>query len=244
MKAKTIKKICNNKFHHWLMTIPNEGNEELKKLIQENTIITGGAIVSMLLNEEVNDFDLYFRNKETAVKVAEYYTKLFIDKHPNICDGSVNGERLLPKVIETATGAKVYIKSAGALSAESDNLSYSYFEGFTDHNPENTDSYVDALTSVLQTDSNVPNYHPIFITDNAITLKNQMQIVLRFTGEPDTIHDTYDFVHCKCYWTSWNNELELPKDALEAILTKELIYTGSQYPICSIIRTRKFIQRG
>ena len=30
----------------------------------------------------------------------------------------------------------------------------------------------------------------------------------------------------------------------KCIINKELIYTGSKYPLCSIIRTRKFIERG
>ena len=33
-------------------------------------------------------------------------------------------------------------------------------------------------------------------------------------------------------------------EALEALLAKELKYVGSKYPLCSVIRTRKFIKRG
>ena len=53
-----------------------------------------------------------------------------------------------------------------------------------------------------------------------------------------------DFVHCTNYWTSWNNELVLNPAALESILSKELRYVGSKYPICSLVRLRKFIARG
>ena len=38
--------------------------------------------------------------------------------------------------------------------------------------------------------------------------------------------------------------MNLPAKALEAIINKELIYCGSKYPLCSIIRTRKFLSRG
>jgi hypothetical protein len=38
--------------------------------------------------------------------------------------------------------------------------------------------------------------------------------------------------------------LVLRPAALEAILAKELIYSGSKYPVASLIRTRKFIKRG
>ncbi len=84
----------------------------------------------------------------------------------------------------------------------------------------------------------------MFLSSNAITLSGNVQIIIRFYGEPDAIHENYDFVHCTNYWCSWDNKLELRRDALEALLTKELRYVGSKYPLCSIIRTRKFINRG
>jgi hypothetical protein len=87
-------------------------------------------------------------------------------------------------------------------------------------------------------------YVPIFLSDNAITLSDKIQIVIRFFGEPDEVHKNYDFVHCTNYWKSWDGELVLNPLALESILTKNLMYQGSLYPICSVIRTRKFIQRG
>ena len=38
--------------------------------------------------------------------------------------------------------------------------------------------------------------------------------------------------------------MSLPAAALESILSKTLVYEGSKYPLCSVIRTRKFIKRG
>ncbi len=81
-------------------------------------------------------------------------------------------------------------------------------------------------------------------TTNAITLANKVQVVLRFYGEPDEIHENYDFEHCMSYWQSWDRQLVLRPASLEALLARELRYVGSKYPLCSIIRTRKFIQRG
>lgn len=31
---------------------------------------------------------------------------------------------------------------------------------------------------------------------------------------------------------------------MQALLARQLVYQGSKYPICSMIRTRKFLQRG
>jgi hypothetical protein len=87
-------------------------------------------------------------------------------------------------------------------------------------------------------------YRVLFMTSNAITLSDQMQLVLRFQGEPEEIHKNYDFIHCCGYWASWKREVVTSVPTLLAIMNKELVYQGSRYPICSIIRTRKFLTRG
>ena len=46
-----------------------------------------------------------------------------------------------------------------------------------------------------------------------------------------------------CYYDNSENKLELPSRSLEAIINKELYYIGSKYPLCSIIRTRKFLKK-
>ena len=48
-----------------------------------------------------------------------------------------------------------------------------------------------------------PKYRPVYLTSNAITLSDQIQIVIRFWGEVEEIHKNYDFAHCTCAWSSW-----------------------------------------
>ena len=107
------------------------------------------------------------------------------------------------------------------------------------------DQYEDTEKVALETEEekDKPKFRPLFVTTNAITLSSKVQIVLRFYGDPDAIHENYDFVHCTNYWTSWDNKLVLRPEAMEALLTKELRYVGSKYPVCSVIRLRKFIAR-
>jgi hypothetical protein len=71
-----------------------------------------------------------------------------------------------------------------------------------------------------------------------------VQLIIRFFGEPDEIHKNFDYQHVLSYWDSGDKSLHLNQKALECILAKELVYQGSLYPICSIIRMRKFIARG
>jgi len=213
MKAKTIKRVLNRVHKNFVDSIKDD---EVKDLVRKNSIITGGSIVSMLLNEPVNDYDYYFTDKETTRKVAEYYVNEF--KKYNKLDMEVKEEK---------DRIKIYVASAGVAGE--------------------TDEMEEDIPEELKEDIEVSEkeeHDPVFLTTNAITLKGKIQIVIRFYGEPDEIHDNYDFVHATCYWRSENGHLSLPRKALEAILTKELKYAGSKYPLASIFRTKKFIERG
>jgi len=107
----------------------------------------------------------------------------------------------------------------------------------TDSEKLDNESVLDPLFQQKQ------KFRPVFMTSNAITLSDNIQIVTRFYGTPDEIHANYDFTHCTNYWTSDNGNLVLRPDAMEALLARELRYQGSKYPLCSVIRTRKFLRR-
>lgn len=87
-------------------------------------------------------------------------------------------------------------------------------------------------------------YRAVYLTDNAISLSGKVQLIIRFVGSVEEVHKNFDFVHCTCWYFPSKKELGLPKEALTSLMTKELIYTGSKYPLCSLFRMRKFIQRG
>lgn len=250
MKAKTIKVVLRKKIDDWLSSIEDE---KVRGLAANNTIVTGGCIASMLLKEKVNDFDLYFRNRETTLAVAHYYVDRFKNNPPPRFhrDGAD-----VPIWVDEATDRiKIVVKSAG-IAGERGSDDYQYFEA--DGDPDAAaasqyvgevmqdlggieDAYEETQDAALENDGR--DYRPVFLSTNAITLSGKVQVILRFYGEPDEIHENYDFIHCTCYWTSWDSHLELRPAALEAMLARELRYVGSRYPICSLIRVRKFIAR-
>ncbi|EOP36334.1 hypothetical protein IKI_04431 [Bacillus toyonensis] len=225
MKAKTIKSVLQKKHNEFVDSIKDE---EVKNLVKKNSIITGGSIVSMLLNEEVNDFDYYFTTKETALKVAEYFVEEF-NKAKGF-DARVSGEGDRVRVIVQSSG----IAGEPEEYETDDEEIYEPATLFEDDS-----SHVDELKQQEE-----PKYKPVFLSTNAISLTGKIQLVMRFYGDAEKIHSNYDFVHATCFWRSEDNYLSLPREALEAIITKELIYTGSKYPLCSIFRTKKFINRG
>lgn len=87
-------------------------------------------------------------------------------------------------------------------------------------------------------------YRPVFMSSNAITLSDQIQIVVRFYGAAEEIHKNFDFVHCTNYYTSADDALVLNQPALLSLMNKKLAYVGTLYPVCTIIRMRKFLRRG
>lgn len=212
MKLKTIKKLISSKFNAWANSITDEA---LRKQVMENTIITGGSIVSLLMGEDVNDFDLYFRNKQTCLSVANYYAKFFPDK-VRIVVMNDRGEI-------DESGSRISIRVTPDITYKGD-------EEASDESP-------------VAAEGQDEKFLPIFMSSNAITLSDKVQIVVRFYGEPEAIHSNYDFVHCTCFWKSWDEELVTPVKALTAMMSRELIYVGSKYPLCSLIRIRKFIAR-
>ncbi len=248
MKAKTIKSVLRRKLDAWAATIEDK---DLRERVQKNTVVTGGAIASMLLGERVNDFDVYFRDHATTLAVAWYYVKRFQVKN--------KAGIACPIHVDDADGrVRVVIKSAGIASEEGARQNYEYFEGRPADDDQSAAGYVgevmqdpggieeaheEAELAALEVEGK-PEYRPVFMSSNAITLSSRLQVVLRFYGEPDEIHANYDYAHCTCYWTSWDGRLELRPAALEALLARELRYVGSRYPFCSLIRMRKFTARG
>ncbi len=246
MNKKIIKAVLTKKHNDFVKSIDDP---EVQKLVDKNSIITGGAIVSLLLNEKPKDFDYYFTDKETCIAVAKYYINKFTKLHPKT--------EIKPYIEVEDDRVKIIIKSAG-IASESQAEGYKYFENYP---MEMGEDYVNdvvqpiqSATELIETADEIDAkrleelqkhpYRPIFFTGNAITLSNKVQLIIRFYGSPETIHSNYDFVHCTNYWTSKDNKIVLNLPALESLLSKQLFYMGSKYPLCSIIRTRKFIKRG
>lgn len=249
LKAKTIKSIMRRKLDAWLETIADEA---LRDACRREAVVTGGSIASMLLGQPVNDFDVYFRTKATVKMVADYYVKDFLARKAT--QGGVSVSCYVEELKDTSgkDRVRIVIKSAGVASATQTD-DYAYFEARPDHEAgqyigeafdplSDVKDVADGVKEELSADQ--PPYSAAFLSSNAISLNGKVQLVLRFYGEPDEIHESYDFVHCMNYYESGTGALTLRPEALEALLSKTLVYKGSQYPLCSVIRSRKFIERG
>lgn len=222
MNSKNMKKSLNSKVKDWLKSIKDE---KVKSVIEENLIITGGALVSLLTGEEVHDYDCYFRTKEAAETVAKYYVAKYNETHEK--------KPALLKFDDQKNKFELYFDGVGR----------DVFEDEVEEDTRDVAGFSDDEEEKEKEIDN-PKYRPVYLTNNAITLSDKIQIIIRFWGEVEEIHKNYDFAHCTCAWDMNTNTLSLPQKALECIINKELFYVGSKYPLCSIIRTRKYIERG
>lgn len=290
MKPKKIQNNLRIKLNKFIESIDDL---DLKESINKNTIITGGSIASMLTGEPINDYDLYFTDKETTLKAAKYFCKKAInDKVANMfvltSDDAmvrnilkINIEEKQKQINKEIEASKKEDKEEGdsedKLSYECDialfdcmsdiqiyanqyqlcwRLIHNIYHTFkndpnrikiysagswgTNGKIQNKDEKID---SQEVEDEQEGKYEVKFISANAITLSDKIQLVIRFYGDAEEIHKNFDYVHATNYWTSSDNKLYTNAEALESLLGKYLIYKGSKYPLASIFRSRKFIYR-
>jgi hypothetical protein len=262
MLEKTMKQILVKKINKWLDTITDD---EVKKAISKDLVITGGCFASMIDTIEPKDFDCYFKTKDTTLKVAEYYVKLWNLHHIGqknklgketkvfVLDGDNPSDDLLEyyqiKSLQES-------KSRMIANTPEDRIKIIFPSDGIVGNPEEVRNFeelgtaeqniteVDEVEAEKIIEKEKREFFPVFLSTNAITLSNGIQIVVRFYGGPKDIHDTFDYEHCKAYFDFCTNEICISKDVYELVVNKTLKYTGSKYPVCSIFRLRKFINRG
>jgi len=224
-KFATIKRILALKSEDFLKSIDDD---LLRAEVRKDMIITGGSIAHLILGEKVNDYDVYFKSYTTAYNVAKYYVDKFnnLENKPKWLKGiPIVKEEFRDNIKgETEKRIIIFIKSNGVAGEKEDE-------------------------DEIDIEAGIPikhksKYTPIFLSDNAITLSDKMQIIIRFCGSPEEIHKNFDFVHCTGYFDVYNHELHVSKEAMQSLLAKNLIYNGSLYPITSVFRLRKFIDRG
>jgi len=262
MLEKTMKQILTKKIKAWKATIEDT---EIQRIIDKDLIVTGGCFTSMILNEAPKDYDCYFRTKESVLKVANYYVDKWNEEHGKKKNGAgyhskvfvVDGDNPSQEVLEyfhvedpnesravmmsnIQKGRVKIIYPSDGVVGDPEEIHASEELGTAVENIGEIDEV--KADEILEKEKK--EYFPVFISSNAITLSNGVQIVVRFYGEPSDIHDTYDFEHTKAYYDNKAKEVVIPKEVYEMVINKTLRYSGSRYPVCSLFRLRKFINRG
>lgn len=225
MKRKTINHVIKKKLIEWRDSITDQ---HIKDKLLKHAMVSGGCIASMFLGQDVNDFDIYIKDMNFLNKLASYYAK------QNGCT-VLDGRKKADYLKEWQQGEYAFSHSGQGL------MSKNYVRVKTLY-PDQVK--LDVPSEGVRFDvQEGKTYQPIFFSQNAISLSDKIQIVLRFSGTIEEIHKNYDFIHATNYYTP-ETGLVTNADALEALLAKELRYQGSLYPVTSIVRMKKFLLRG
>ncbi len=220
--VRTVNNLCESK----LLEL-NLGSKSYNKDILCNSFIAGGAIISLSKEEKVKDYDLFVTSSDSVISLFN----TLVRRTPN---GScfelvVNKDEQNPNL------------KRGSLKLA---------EGFRE---KNLDDFIDNFNySCKQNKSYNRTYKvlPVYLSKNALTLSNGIQLIFRFIGEPKEVFTSFDYEHCKVYWRP--NPLGLLLGTVtyegrsqESIAKNELIYTGNtRFVLSAISRLNKFIKRG
>lgn len=238
MNKRRIREHLTKVHADWVDSICDPNTQELAR---DNSIITGGAITSLLQNKEPKDYDIYFTNKETTLAVANYYVNTFNTKAGYEVAKVLDGHRYFQELEEYPDWEEIDKEKYWWFTKQTYNMTKDRVRIFI----KSSGVVRDFETKDKADKKKKPEpYRPLFFSSNAVTLSNKIQLIMRFYGEPKTIHSTFDYLHTTNFWRSDSKMLILNADALECILDKRLVYTGSRYPLCSVIRMRKFLKRG
>lgn len=93
-------------------------------------------------------------------------------------------------------------------------------------------------------------YAQTWSTNNACTLnhketKKEIQVIYKFSGDPEFILSTFDFTIVQGAYCYAQAKFVLADRFLTDIASRRLIFTNtSRYPICALYRTKKYQARG
>jgi len=231
MQRKTIKKVIVRKLDGWLSTIEDI---VLRQEVRKNILVSGGSITSLFQGQPVNDYDVYIQDMDVLIKLAKYY-----------CPGIVLDGRKKDEYIKNRFPkyhpSQPYLKDSD--EPYSPELLVRLLTLKEDQVKLDIESQGRKVDLLCEEGKEPAKFQVAFLSQNAISLTDDLQIVLRFHGNSEQIHKTFDFIHATNYFT-FQEGLVTNVDALESILTKTLKYQGSLYPLTSIIRMKKFLNRG
>lgn len=229
MQRKVIEKIISSKMGSWIETLP------MKDKVRNTLLVSGGSIASMFLKEDVNDYDVYIQDRNVLLELVKHYTS---GLNISILDGNRKKE-YIDDFENFKTGEGISEEDMGmqlmrAVSNLKDNQIRLFVRDMADG--------LKVEDSTITQEEKDKKHTVAFISPNAISLHGKIQIVNRFHGSAEEIHKTFDFIHATNYFT-FKDGLVTNIKALESLLTKQLLYQGSMYPVTSILRTKKFLKR-
>jgi hypothetical protein len=190
-----------------------------------DSFFAGGVITSHCKGEKVKDYDLFFISEETL----RSYLHSFLSFH-----GWWSAFKLEFKV----DPKNPKLKRCAIVPKEANTNT-------------TVESFIEEFNRVCKSKSQTAKHAaPSYLSHNALSLTNGVQLIFRFVGEPEEVFSTFDYEHCKTYWRPSalgisDGKVEFLGKSLESLAKNELVYTSnSRFVLSAISRLNKFIKRG
>lgn len=217
-----------NIIHNILDEFFNNYPKSLRNKIEGKFFIAGGAISSIISGEKVNDYDIYFTDVDALNSFILHVTK----EHEHNEFGMVWRPNKVYRDNNCPSGMVVITDMSG--------------NPINIRNAEYFDKDYMSLQGLNSSTMGTARGDDYFLSENAISFSNGIQVIFRFVGEPeDVVLKNFDFAHCTGYMRhKCDKGLVLPNEMIRANVAKKLIVRGTKYPIDSLQRMKKYISRG
>jgi len=111
------------------------------------------------------------------------------------------------------------------------------------------DSNDDTVPQIFYEYKEKPEIRKIYETETAITFEVEdliVQVIVMdgIIDQPEKIIESFDFTISQGCYDFKIDEFIFKENFLKDLAQKKLVYTGSEYPIATLLRMKKFIKRG
>jgi hypothetical protein len=202
---------------------------------KETVFIAGGCIPNRLKNKKINDFDIFIKTDEIKQFIISYVLSII-------------------QSYAIDTSELFWSNKFGCFYTKKDKQYYDDVKDFDcyDSLAKANKKYEIVFFKeyeVLDEFDFIMDNPPrkIIISKNAITIvlnSNTFQFIICDIFDENTIVNNFDFIHTTNYFDPATQKIHLNNDAMLSIATNELKYVGSNHPISSLIRLRKFEKDG
>ena len=138
MKSKQIEKLLLGVYNNFVASITDE---DVKDIILKRSFISGGCIPSMLTDEWVNDYDVYFIYKSDIDKVRVY----FENTHTREKEDKYHVNLITENAINLSDKIQLITKFYGPIDVVTSNFDWEHIKSYF-HYVESLKKHVLCLT--------------------------------------------------------------------------------------------------
>jgi len=216
LKTIDVSKIADHLRIIHKEVVANINTPELKALVKDKTYIAGGALRSMFEGTKINDYDLFFRDRDSAMKFVKLISK------------GLNG-KLQASPLAQAIGNDQEFTSK--------NLRASGIKIFNEYDSIKKAVSMDEILAITKNALT-------FRMKSSVGLVT-IQFIINYSGVPKRLVKRFDFTNSMAYYDPIADYIDFPYQTKDAITNKRLEFNDNPFsPLDTLARIDKFTKMG